>query len=179
MAHFAEIDQNNVVTRVLVVPDSEQHRGEEYLSVTLGLGGRWIQTSYNSNIRKTFAGQGYIYNEELDIFLSPKPYPSWQLDQNHNWRAPIKSPTEEECWYGEGEFVSIVEGRNYPINDPLIKYVEVIHPETGETIQAAIGRMPAVWNEELQQWRGLGCAAQCKSYRLRSKPGRSKPRDTL
>lgn len=97
MAHFAEIDQNNVVVRVLVVPDSEQHRGEEYLSVTLGLGGRWIQTSYNSNIRKTFAGQGYIYNEELDIFLSPKPYPSWIIDTDKGeWVAPIERPADEE-----------------------------------------------------------------------------------
>jgi hypothetical protein len=96
MAHFAEIDNNNVVLRVLVVPDSEQHRGQEYLADNLGLGGRWIQTSYNNNIRKNFAGQGYIYNEELDIFLPPKPYSSWIIDsEKGEWVSPIPRPEEE------------------------------------------------------------------------------------
>lgn len=97
MAHFAEIDENNVVVRVLVVPDAEQHRGQEYLANNLGLGGRWIQTSYNSTIRKTFAGQGYIYNEELDIFLPPKPYASWIIDPvKGEWVAPVPRPEEEQ-----------------------------------------------------------------------------------
>lgn len=97
MAHFAEIDQNNVVVRVLVVPDNEQHRGQEYLADNLGLGGRWIQTSYNSNIRKLFAGVNYIYNEELDIFLPPKPYPSWIVDTDKGeWVAPIERPADEQ-----------------------------------------------------------------------------------
>jgi hypothetical protein len=95
MAHFAQIDENNIVINVLTVPDEEQHRGEEYLSVNLGLGGRWIQTSYNSNIRKTFAGIGYSYNEELDIFLPPKPFQSWVIDTNKGeWVAPKLRPEE-------------------------------------------------------------------------------------
>jgi hypothetical protein len=93
MAHFAQIDENNVVLQVLVVPDEQQHRGYEYLAYDLMLGGRWIQTSYNGNIRKTYAGINYIYNEELDIFLPPKPYLSWVLDEvNGEWISPIPRP---------------------------------------------------------------------------------------
>ena len=95
MAHFAQIDENNIVINVLSVPDEQEHRGEEYLSVNLGLGGRWIQTSYNSNIRKMFAGIGYLYNEELDIFLPPKPYPSWTIDAvKQEWVAPKEVPED-------------------------------------------------------------------------------------
>ena len=93
MAHFAEIDDNNVVLRVLVVPDEEEHRGQEFLAEDLKLGGRWIQTSYNGNIRKMYAGVGYIYNEELDIFLPPKPYPSWVLNEEYGeWESPVPRP---------------------------------------------------------------------------------------
>lgn len=70
MAHFAEIDDNNFVVRVLVVPDEQELRGEKYLSEDLKLGGRWIQTSYNHKIRGKFAGIGDFYDEGLDIFIS-------------------------------------------------------------------------------------------------------------
>ncbi len=97
MAHFAQIDDNNVVINVLSVPDEQEHRGEEYLSVNLGLGGRWIQTSYNSNVRKMFAGIVYIYNEELDVFLPPQPFPSWTIDTiNKEWVAPQERPEDIE-----------------------------------------------------------------------------------
>jgi hypothetical protein len=95
MAHFAQIDENNIVINVLTVPDEEQHRGEEYLSVNLGLGGKWIQTSYNSTIRKMFAGIGCVYNEELDVFLPPKPFPSWSVDPiKKEWVSPQERPEE-------------------------------------------------------------------------------------
>jgi hypothetical protein len=97
MAHFAQINENNIVEQVLVVPDNQQHRGNDYLSIDLGLGGTWIQTSYNGNIRKMFAGVGYIYNSELDIFLPPKPYPSWNIDPIEGmWVPPIERPEHVE-----------------------------------------------------------------------------------
>jgi hypothetical protein len=97
MAHFAQIDNNNIVTQVLVVPNEEEHRGEDFLSNELGLGGRWIQTSYNGNIRKMFAGVGYTYNETLDIFLPPKPFESWVLNETlGQWDAPIERPIVDE-----------------------------------------------------------------------------------
>ena len=71
MAHFAEIDDNNIVLRVLAVDNSMESEGETFLSETLGLGGRWIQTSYNSNFRGCFAGIGYSYDAVQDIFIPP------------------------------------------------------------------------------------------------------------
>ena len=71
MAHFAHIDENNIVTQVLVVPDEQEHRGEEYLN-EIGLEGRWIQTSYNNNIRGSYAGIGDYYNEDIDMFEKVK-----------------------------------------------------------------------------------------------------------
>lgn len=94
MAHFAEIDENGIVTRVLVVPDQQEHRGHEYLADDLGLGGTWIQTSYNNNIRKQYAGIGYKYDVDADVFIGPQPYPSWELDENHDWQAPVSMPDD-------------------------------------------------------------------------------------
>ena len=71
MAHFAEIDNTNKVLRVLVVDNSQEHRGQEFLAEDLGLGGTWIQTSYNGNIRGKFAGTGDIYDPINDVFVSP------------------------------------------------------------------------------------------------------------
>lgn len=71
MAHFAEIDSDNKVIRVLTVPNEQEERGEEFLAVDLKLGGRWIQTSYNANIRGKFAGIGDTYDENNDLFVPP------------------------------------------------------------------------------------------------------------
>ena len=73
MAHFAEIDNNNIVTRVLVVPDEQEHRGHDYLANDLHLGGTWIQTSYNARIRKNYAGIGFVYDATRDAFIPPMP----------------------------------------------------------------------------------------------------------
>jgi hypothetical protein len=98
MAHFARIDENNIVQEVLVVDNSVEHRGEDFLANELGLGGRWIQTSYNGNFRKQYAGIGFYYDEIKDIFVSPQPYPSWVLDENNDWKAPIERPDELSYW---------------------------------------------------------------------------------
>lgn len=92
MAHFAEIDGNNIVQRVIVVPDAEEANGAEWCANLLG--GTWIQTSYNGRIRKNYAGVGYIYDFQRDAFISPKPYPSWLLnEQTCRWEAPVPSPS--------------------------------------------------------------------------------------
>lgn len=70
MAHFAEIDKDNKVVRILVVPDSQENRGAKYLAEDLGLGGTWIQTSYNNKIRNKFAGVGDLYDSENDVFIT-------------------------------------------------------------------------------------------------------------
>lgn len=73
MSYFAEIDDNNVVLRVIAVPDEHEHRGEEYLAQDVGLGGRWVQTSFNARIRKRFAGIGDTYDATQDAFVPPRP----------------------------------------------------------------------------------------------------------
>ena len=106
MAHFAEIDATNTVTRVLVVPDDEEHRGQEFMADDLGLGGTWIQTSYNTHrnvhhgsdgepdggtpLHMNYAGIGYTWDGTG--FASPQPYPSWSLDENYGWQPPTPEP---------------------------------------------------------------------------------------
>ena len=95
MAHFAEIDSDNKVVRVLVVPDNVEDRGQDYLANDLGLGGTWIQTSYNNRIRKNYAGVGFDYDATRDAFIAPKPYASWLLNENTcQWEAPVAYPTD-------------------------------------------------------------------------------------
>lgn len=123
MAHFAEIDENNVVIRVLVVDNEHENRGEEYLSIDCGLGGKWVQTSYNTflgkhkngktQFRKNYAGPGMIYDEERDAFYTPQPYPSWVLNEEIcNWEAPVPLPTphvEHYAWNEEiGEWNLVI-----------------------------------------------------------------------
>jgi hypothetical protein len=102
MAHFSEIDENNVVTRVIVVAnkDTSDANGNEVESIGVAfcqklLGGNWKQTSYNGNIRKNYAGIGYVYDAAIDAFVPPKPYPSWVLDTNTaQWQAPVPMPSD-------------------------------------------------------------------------------------
>jgi len=100
MAHFAEIDSNNIVLQVLVVPDEQEHRGQDYLALDCNLGGIWLQTSYNGKIRKRFASIGYLYMQEFDAFVRPKPYPSWIFDTiETDWIAPVAKPDAGIDWY--------------------------------------------------------------------------------
>ena len=94
MAHFAEIDIANRVTRVIVVHDSLEASGAEWCANTFG--GRWVQTSYNGRIRKNFAGIGYTYDPARDAFIPPNPgYPSWTLDEaTCQWVPPVPMPTD-------------------------------------------------------------------------------------
>lgn len=95
MAHFSEIDQNNIVQRVLVVGNDQEHRGADFLAYDLGLGGTWIQCSYNATIRKNYPGIGYTYDPSRDAFIAPKPYPSWGLDEaTCRWQAPTPMPDD-------------------------------------------------------------------------------------
>jgi hypothetical protein len=93
MAHFAEIDSNNIVQRVIVVHDSLEANGAQWCHDTFG--GTWLQTSYNGRIRKNFAGIGFTYDPARDAFIPPQPYPSWTLDeQTCQWVPPVPMPTD-------------------------------------------------------------------------------------
>ena len=104
MAHFAQLDQNNIVTQVIVVSnddikDSEGHESEltgiAFCKSLLGPNTVWKQTSYKGNIRKNYAGIGFVYDESRDAFIAPKPYASWVLDEaTCRWQAPIAYPTD-------------------------------------------------------------------------------------
>jgi hypothetical protein len=110
MAHFAEIDNNGTVLRVLVVGNDQEHRGQDFLANDLGLGGTWVQTSYNNNIRKQFAGVGFKYDADADVFIAPQPYDSWTLDNNYDWQAPVAKPDDENMynWNEENQEWEIV-----------------------------------------------------------------------
>jgi hypothetical protein len=83
MAHFAEIDDNNVVIRILVTDTDDPNGDEGYQWLVDNLGGTWVQTSYNGNIRDTYAGIGYTYDSQLDIFVEPytEPAPSMPINE--------------------------------------------------------------------------------------------------
>ena len=91
MAHFAQLDDNNQVLQVIVVSDEHEANGEQWCHNFAG--GRWKQTSYNSQVRKNFAGKGYTYDEQRDAFIPPRPFPSWTLNEDTcRWDAPIPRP---------------------------------------------------------------------------------------
>jgi len=105
MAHFAEIDDNNVVTRVVVIgndipanggtlEDNDMHIDGEKWCISFFKGGIWKQTSYNSNFRKQYAGIGYTYDSAKNKFISPQPHNSWALDANDDWQSPVTYPTD-------------------------------------------------------------------------------------
>ena len=103
MAHFAELDANNVVLRVIVVATKDNSTADGVEKENIGqafcerlFGGNWKQTSYNNNMRVRYAGIGYTYDETLDAFIPPKPYPSWTLDNSTaDWAAPVPMPTKK------------------------------------------------------------------------------------
>jgi hypothetical protein len=107
MAHFAKIGLNNIVAEVLVVANREtmDAQGNEQESIgieflkTLTGHETWIQTSYNGNIRKNFAGIGYTYDSQRDAFIPPQPYPSWTLvEETCQWTAPVLYPTDGKMY---------------------------------------------------------------------------------
>jgi hypothetical protein len=93
MSHWAEIDENNIVIRVTVGDNNDPNGDEGYQWLINNLGGTWIKTSYNNNIRGTYAGVGFLYNAEEDIFVTPQPYPSWTRNGSF-WEAPTPMPTD-------------------------------------------------------------------------------------
>jgi hypothetical protein len=93
MAHWAELDNDNVVVRVLVTNNNDQNGDEGYQWLLDVFGGRWIKTSYNGTIRKNFASIGFVYDEAKDAFIAPQPYASWILNPDTcRWEAPVSYP---------------------------------------------------------------------------------------
>ncbi|NDD52992.1 hypothetical protein EBZ39_03790 [bacterium] len=110
MAHFAQIDENNVVIQVIVVKNDvildkngneSEAKGIEFCQSLLG--GNWVQTSYNKKFRKNYAGTGYTYDLVRDAFIPLKPFPSWVLNETTcEWVAPISKPEGDlDCVWNE------------------------------------------------------------------------------
>ena len=106
MAYFAQLDDNNTVTQVISVsnndapdpaPANSEPTGQAFIA-SIGLTGRWVQTSYNGRFRKNYAGIGYTYDEARDAFIPPQPYPSWLLDETTClWQPPVPYPNDTDA----------------------------------------------------------------------------------
>lgn len=140
MAHFAEINSDNIVVRVLVVGNDQEDRGQEFLANDLGLGGIWIKTSYNTRggihinggipLRKNYAGIGFSYDPQRDAFIPPKPsqHPSWILNEDSClWEPPVSYPTN---------------GKRYTWNESIVNWTP--HPENPSG--------PYAWSELTYSW---------------------------
>jgi hypothetical protein len=122
MAHFAEIDQNGIVLRVVVVSnqDTSDASGveKEYIGAAFCerlLGGTWKQTSYNGNMRKNYAGIGYTYDPQRDAFIPPKPYTSWILnEQTCLWDPPVAMPDDGKLYSWDEATTSWSLNENQP-----------------------------------------------------------------
>jgi hypothetical protein len=106
MAHWAEIDENNIVTRVTVGDNNSPDEGYQWLIDNLG--GTWVKTSYNNNIRGVYAGIGYSYNSDEDIFVSPQPFPSW-IRSGSFWNPPTPMPEDDKRYIWDEESISWIE----------------------------------------------------------------------
>jgi hypothetical protein len=101
MAHFAEINENNIVTNVIVVHNNElldngeesEIKGIDFCESLFGHR-NWVQTSFNNNFRNVFAGIGMYWDSENDAFYAPQPYASWSLDENFVWQPPVPYPDD-------------------------------------------------------------------------------------
>ena len=123
MAHFAKLDENNVVLEVNAVHNNElldengqesEAKGIQFLTEWSGGYSNWKQTSYNKNFRKNYAGIGFTYMESIDAFVAPQPYPSWTLNQTDAlWHPPVQKPND---------------GKRYIWDEPTTSWVETQQP---------------------------------------------------
>lgn len=116
MAYFAQVDQDGIVLQVISVsnddapdpaPGNSEPLGQAFIA-SLGLPGEWRQTSYHGSFRKQYAGPGYRYDAAADVFISPQPFPSWNLDANYDWQPPTPMPAEG-WWRWDEDTLSWVE----------------------------------------------------------------------
>jgi len=107
MAHYAKLDENNIVLEVVVIDDNDEMKNgvtDEETGIqfcqSLFNYPNWKKTSYNNNIRKRYAGIGFTYNSQYDAFIPPKPFNSWLFDEEElNWKAPVPIPDNVNPYY--------------------------------------------------------------------------------
>lgn len=125
MAHFAQLDENNLVLQVIVVHNNEliapdglesEQKGAEFCQSLFGIDTVWKQTSYNKKFRKNYASVGFTYDADLDAFVPPQPYPSWLLNTDTaQWESPVPYPTDGKRYEWNEETLSWVE---MPLENP-------------------------------------------------------------
>jgi hypothetical protein len=118
MAHFAQLDDNNMVTQVIVVHNNDcqvngvesEEAGIVFCKSLFGPATKWKQTSYNGSMRKNYAGIGFTYDADRDAFISPQPYPSWVLDEYIcQWQPPVAYPNDGKSYFWDEALVSWIE----------------------------------------------------------------------
>lgn len=125
MAHYAFLDENNIVTQVIVgrheteivdgISDWETYYGNLH-------GQKCVRTSYNGNIRKNYAGIGFSYDKDRDAFIPPRPYPSWVLDEDTcQWEAPVPYPDDDTVIYGWNEELGDWEALVFESETPAVE----------------------------------------------------------
>jgi len=165
MAHYAQIDNNNIVVQVIKTNDNQQNT-EQWLVETYG--GKWIETSYNTKgnvhyapntnipdggvaLRYNYAGVGYVYDQKADAFYDPNPpYPSWKLNKKtYTWVAPVKQPKN-----------SVISGWNETtqswetVSSPYPSWIIVNGSWTSPTPQPAL--IGWTWDEDDKMWYRTG-----------------------
>jgi hypothetical protein len=149
MAHFAELNSDNIVLRVVVIDNNDVNNNGgdqseqaakyvEKISPLIG-GVKYVQTSIHSNFRRSFAGIGGKYIPEKDIFIGSQPYPSWSFDSDYYWQPPVVRPTDGSNGSLDQRYkdTSITSFKN----------------EYGEVIQIPNGLPAAIyWTEEIVSW---------------------------
>jgi len=158
MAHFAQLDENNVVIQVIVVSNNElmdgtdesEAKGIAFCQSLYGADTRWVQTSYNNNFRKRYAGVGFTFDAALDAFVKPKPinYPSWVVDPvTIEWIPPVPRPTDDVYKWNEDLIAWLRVPAPYPSwvmqGDPLGWYPPVPRPNDGKYYD---------WDEPTLSW---------------------------
>lgn len=156
MAHFAQLDENNIVVEVVVIANDdlldENGIEQESLGVALcqrlfGKTTRWAQTSYNANLRKNYAIIGMVYDAERDVFrYTAGPYPSWVLNDDDDWVAPVPHPGDHEKYRWDEEQQAWVNPAPYPswtFTDDFKWVPPVARPQDGNIYS---------WDEEQLQW---------------------------
>ena len=126
MAHFAQLDENNIVLQVIVVNNNElMEDGNESeikgiaFCQSLFPGTNWMQTSYNANFRKNYAGIGYVYDAVRDAFIPPQPYPSWVLSEDTcRWDAPVPYPIDGGMYYWDENSQSWISVLSTELSEP-------------------------------------------------------------
>ena len=125
MAHYAFLDENNIVTEVIVGIDETETIEGLMPEVWYGnfRGQVCKRTSYNNKIRKQFAGIGYSYDPIADVFITIKPFPSWILDDNHDWQPPVAMPLDNKFYVWHEELLQWVE------TEPIVGVMNETAPE--------------------------------------------------